>query len=559
MLRGSYYKLKKNMNRNLKSFNQFYPINENVAPAKALLLKLAADEKKRRLKLEPTERIEFTPEEEKKILNNPDYIEVRDYFLNTVKKPGLVYPFTYFRVVEKLPMTNSDGPDSFSVENLYRKYEEMSPMLSTFPLPFGSIDNYIKRTPEGQKSFEKLWDDLEDIASLKPIKEFVDNFVGPIRREFTESLKLKNTDPERAELLDRLYHAVTDIKKLKPIVDPETNIEETAEEQLIKYGSKYKDTRTYPEFEDTYVAFKDFVRDCEDKVSGWGSGIGEFIELLKSISPSIKILYYNIPKKIVVTSARSAEGMRAVCKVSNAPYCIRTDSTFWSYTSGKLQISINLLDLPKTDNKFLTSLTIDPSGRITSSANRSNSGVSRGNQNYVDFMKEYGIYSPEIEESISKNFESELIIKKIIQSLEQKTGKNNIALIHALGSLGVQRSIEEGEYSKEEMDAFKNIIVSIIKKDNSITYSEIVKAFNSAQNGGFFSLEDVDLFKELSENKYDKNDVINILDLTKDGVEMLGSFLEQTQDSEDPNTIRLVKHLVDIHPSVIEYAERVLL
>jgi len=547
------------MNRNLKSFNQFYPINENVAPAKALLLKLAADEKKRRLKLEPTERIEFTPEEEKKILNNPDYIEVRDYFLNTVKKPGLVYPFTYFRVVEKLPMTNSDGPDSFSVENLYRKYEEMSPMLSTFPLPFGSIDNYIKRTPEGQKAFEKLWDDLEDIASLKPIKEFVDNFVGPIRREFTESLKLKNTDPERAELLDRLYHAVTDIKKLKPIVDPETNIEETAEEQLIKYGSKYKDTRTYPEFEDTYVAFKDFVRDCEDKVSGWGSGIGEFIELLKSISPSIKILYYNISKKIVVTSARSAEGMRAVCKVSNAPYCIRTDSTFWSYTSGKLQISINLLDLPKTDNKFLTSLTIDPSGRITSSANRSNSGVSRGNQNYVDFMKEYGIYSPEIEESISKNFESELIIKKIIQSLEQKTGKNNISLIHALGSLGVQRSIEEGEYSKEEMDAFKNIIVSIIKKDNSITYSEIVKAFNSAQNGGFFSLEDVDLFKELSENKYDKNDVINILDLTKDGVEMLGSFLEQTQDSEDPNTIRLVKHLVDIHPSVIEYAERVLL
>jgi hypothetical protein len=548
------------MNRILKSFDQFYPINENVAPAKALLLKLAADDKKRRLKLDPMEKIEFTPEEEKKILSNPDYVEVRDYFLNKVKKPGLVYPFTYFRIVEKLPMSNGDDdPNSFSVENLYRKYEQMSPMLSTFPLPFGNIDNYIKRTPQGERAYEKLWDDLENVEAQKPIKEFIDNFVGPIRREFAESLKLKNTDPERAELLDRLYHAVTDIKKLKPIVDPETNIEETAEEQLINYGSKYKDTRTYPEFADTYVAFKDFVRDCEDKVSGWGSGIGEFIELLKSISPSIKILYYNIAKKIVVTSARSAEGMRAVCKVSNAPYCIRTDSTFWTYTTGRLQISINLLDLPKTDNKFLTSLTIDPSGRITSSANRSNSKVSSGNQNYVDFMKKYGIYSPEIEESIAKNFESELIIKKIIQSIEEKTGKNNIALIHALGSLGVQRSIEEGEYSKEEMDAFKNIIVSIIKKDNSITYNEIVKAFNSEKNGGFFSLEDIDLFKELSDNKYDKNDVINILGLTKDGVEMLGSFIEQTQNSEDPNTIALVKHLVDTHPAVMEYAERVLL
>lgn len=547
------------MNRNLKSFNQFSPVNENVAPAKAWLLKTAADEKRRRFKLDPTEKIEFTPEEEKKILNNPNYVEVRDYFLNTVKKPGLVYPFTYFRIAERLPMSDPD-PNAFSVENLYRKYEENSPMFSTFPLPLGNIDSYIKRTPEGERAFEKLWDDLENITSQKPIKEFVDRFVGPIRREFSESLRLKETDPERASLLDRLYHAVTDLKQLKPLVDEETNKEETAEDQLVANGSKYKDTRTYPEFSDTYVAFKEFVLDCEDKVSGWGSGITEFIELLRSIAPSIKILYYNIAKKIVVTSARSAEGMRAVCKISNAPYCIRTDSTFWQYTSGRLQLSINLLGLPKTDDKYLTSLTVDPNGRITSSANRRNHSVTnRGSQNYLELMKEYGIYSPEIEEAITKNFDTELVIKKIIQSISQKSGGSNIALIHALGSLGVQRAIEEGEYSREEMDTFKNLVVTIIRKDNSIKYPEVVSAFNSEKNGGFFSLEDIDLFKELTEGKYDKNDVINILKLTTEGVEMLGSFLEQTKDSEDVNTIKLVKHLVDTHPSVMEYAESVLL
>ena len=547
------------MNRNLKSFNQFSPVNENVAPAKAWLLKTAAEEKRRRFKLDPMEKIEFTPEEEKKILNNPNYVEVRDYFLNTVKKPGLVYPFTYFRIAERLPMSAPD-PNAFSVENLYRKYEENSPMFSTFPLPLGNIDSYIKRTPEGERAFEKLWDDLENITSQKPIKEFVDRFVGPIRREFSESLRLKETDPERASLLDRLYHAVTDLKQLKPLVDEETNKEETAEDQLVANGSKYKDARTYPEFSDTYVAFKEFVLDCEDKVSGWGSGITEFIELLKSIAPSIKILYYNISKKIVVTSARSGEGMRAVCKISNAPYCIRTDSTFWQYTTGRLQLSINLLGLPKTDDKYLTSLTVDPNGRITSSANRRNHSVSnRGSQNYLELMKEYGIYSPEIEEAITKNFDTELVIKKIIQSISQKSGGSNIALIHALGSLGVQRAIEEGEYSREEMDTFKNLVVTIIRKDNSIKYPEVVSAFNSEKNGGFFSLEDIDLFKELTEGKYDKNDVINILKLTTEGVEMLGSFLEQTKDSEDVNTIKLVKHLVDTHPSVMEYAESVLL
>ncbi len=262
----------------------------------------------------------------------------------------------------------------------------------------------------------------------------------------------------------------------------------------------------------------------------------------------------------MVTSARSAEGMRAVCKISNAPYCIRTDSTFWQYTSGRLQLSINLLGLPKTDDKYLTSLTVDPNGRITSSANRRNHSVTnRGSQNYLELMKEYGIYSPEIEEAITKNFDTELVIKKIIQSISQKSGGSNIALIHALGSLGVQRAIEEGEYSREEMDTFKNLVVTIIRKDNSIKYPEVVSAFNSEKNGGFFSLEDIDLFKELTEGKYDKNDVINILKLTTEGVEMLGSFLEQTKDSEDVNTIKLVKHLVDTHPSVMEYAESVLL
>ena len=157
------------MNRNLKSFNQFSPVNESVAPAKAWLLKTAAEEKRRRFKLDPMEKIEFTPEEEKKILNNPNYVEVRDYFLNTVKKPGLVYPFTYFRIAERLPMSDPD-PNAFSVENLYRKYEENSPMFSTFPLPLGNIDSYIKRTPEGERAFEKLWDDLENITSQKPIK-----------------------------------------------------------------------------------------------------------------------------------------------------------------------------------------------------------------------------------------------------------------------------------------------------------------------------------------------------------------------------------------------------
>jgi hypothetical protein len=549
------------------SFEKYHgkkSLDENVSAAKSFLLKNATEAKRKKMGLNPEDKIVFTPEEEKKILDNPAYLEVRDYFLNTVKKPGLVYPFTYFRIKEKLPMRISDQ-NGYSVENLERKMEEASPLLSTFPLPLGNIENYIK-TKQANPSFddrpayEILYDDIALILSKKSIKEFIDNFVGPIRREFAESLKLKDSDSERSQLLDRIYHVVYDLKNLKPILNDKTGKEETAEEQIIRYGSKYKDTRTYPEFRDSYVAFKEFVRDCEDKVKGWGSGINEFIEDLKSIAPSIKILYFDPVKKIVVTSARSAEGMRSVCKIANATYCIRTDSTFWTYTSGRLQISVSLLDLPKTDERYLTSLTIDRNGKVVDSANRSNVRINQGDENYLKLLKRYLSIPLEdiniISDSIEKNFTSELSIKKIVQSIEKKNTKDSAKLIYALGSIGMQQAIEQGEYSREEMDIFKNIIITIIRKDNNITYDEIVKAYNNDSEGGFFTLEDVKLFETLTEGKYNKQDVADIMALTDAAQEPLKSTMVQITNEK---AIKMIQFVIDSYPEVKDYVESKLL
>lgn len=543
------------------SFDQYSSkpeLNENVSTAKAFLLKTAAEARKRKMKLDPTEKITFTPEEEKDILNNPDYIEVRDYFLNVVKKPGLVYPFTYFRIAEKLPFSGG----GVTVESLNRKLDEVNPMLSTFPLPLGNVEGYVKKklTSPGEDprpSYEMLSDDIDVILSQKKVKEFVDNFVGPIRQEYSKSLKLKNEDAERANLLDRLYHAVSDIKNLKPIYNEKTGKEETAEEQLIKHASTYKDVRSNPSYKDTYVAFKGFLRDCEDKVESWGSDINDFIEELKEIAPSIKILYFDPKSKIVVTSARSGEGMRSVCKIANATLCIRDNDTFWRYTSGKLQISISLLYLPKTDDKYLTSFTVDANGRLTDSANRRNSSQHRSSENYIDFLQRYlgDIDLVNIEDVIRKNFQTELTIKKIVESIERRSGKkDNKSLIYALGTIGIQKAVEEGEYSQDEMDIFKNLIITIIKKDNNISYQEIVQAFMDEKNGGFFTMEDVQLFEELSERNYNKEDVKAIMELTEAAQPALEGFLNQLAGKDD-KLYKMVKFILDSYPSIKNYVE----
>jgi len=531
-------------------FSKFKPLDESVQAAKSLLLKLASDSKKRKMKLAPEEKIQFTPEEEKEILNDPRYIEVRDYCLNTIKKPGLVYPFTYFTLVEGLSMDR--------LNELNDRINEVSPMLQTFPLPMGNIDAYVKykitKPDEDRRpAYEILSDDIDVILSQKVVKEFVDRFVGPIRREYAKSLKEKNTNPERAQLLDRLYHAVNDIKNLKPYTNEETGKLEVAEEQLVKNASKYKDTTVYPEFKDTYVAFKTFIEDCEDKVEGWGTTDGMFITELESIAPSIKILYYNSKSKIVVTSSRSYQGIRSLCKIANASYCIKNQSTFWSYTSGRLQISISMLGLPKTDEKYLTSLTIAPNKKITSSANRSNRPIGLDGTDYIKVLKDYGIYDEIYVKAIEDAFSSELIIKNLLEKIERGSG-NKKDMMLSLGGLELKKSISAGLFSEEEMNLYKNLIISIIKKDHNITYNEIIDTFNDPSQGGFFTMADIELFNELSEGSYKKEDVRKILDLTVDAISHLPAYLEQGNHTEASRN--LIEEILRIHPSIKEYIEK---
>jgi hypothetical protein len=536
------------------AFSGFKPLDENVQAAKSLLLKLASDSKRRKMKFSPEEKIQLTPEEEKNILNDPKYIEVRDYCLNEIKKPGLVYPYTYFTFVEGLSMDR--------LKQMNDKINDVSPMLQTFPLPMGNIDAYVKykiANPDEDRrpAYEILGDDIDDILSQKIVKEFVDRFVGPVRREYAKSLKEKNTNPEREKLLDRLYHAVNDIKNnLKPYTNEQTGKLEIAEEQLVKNASKYKDTRVYPEFRDTYVAFKSFVDDCEYKVEGWGTTDDMFITELESISPSIKILYYNPKSKIVVTSARSYKGIISVCKISNATYCIQSQSTFWSKTGGRLQISINMLGLPKTDQKYLTSMTIDPSGTVTDSANRGNSPIhyNSRDRNYIAVLKDYGIYEEEYVKAIEDHFSSELTIKNILEKIERGAVGNPAKMLFALGGLELKKSVSKGIFSDAELEMYKNLIIAIIKKDHSIGYDTIIRHFNDPDLGGFFTMADVELFEEITENSYKKEDVRKILDLTESGVSVLPSYLDDARQTESSRN--LINQIINIHPSIKEYVEK---
>lgn len=551
-------------------FNQHSRINENIQSAKDLLLKLAAEKKREKFRLPPGEKVEFDEEEKRKILQDPRFIELKD-FLERNKIPNLAYPLAYFMFVEGLPMTSA----AYSVENLFEKWKSASPLFQALPLPEGNdMISYIKskKDTDTTPSYVKLWDDLEILFSRKPMKEYVDKFnlkpEDPIKKEFKKSIELEKIDPQRKKLISRLYNAVSDLKKLPPVTlggKGEVQTAEDAEEQLTKRARRYTDYRELggnPNFRDTLVAFEAFIEEIEDKIKSWGISEDVFIEELISIAPSIKILMYDKYSGTVVTSSRTSIGIKSLCDVSNGTHCIKSEGNFWGYSSGRLQISINQLNLDKDDNNYWITLTINNDKTLHDSKYRDNQkSVAQKGANYISAIKTIGLKNEEeIINSIEKSFYSELTIKNFIQFIqkgaEEKAKETKMSLsqciIFSLGKIALSQAIENKEINEEETKTYKNMIVEILKKEKNIPYEEVVLCFTDNDFGGFYFMEDVHLFESLTENKYLKEDVIKIWEITKAGMEALEVTVEQI---EDLDSIKKAKTVLKSYPQIANYVQ----
>ena len=541
------------MSRILKSFAEFSPINETVQAAKQFLIKNLKDKKREKDGLSPTEKIELTPAEEKKALNDPRYIKIRDYIVNDLKKPGLVYPFTYFSIAEDVPFESSDWK---SIENLLKMYNEASKNFSYFSLPQKNIDNYTKLGRDGgQPAHEILYHDLEEILKNKELKEFVDKIRAPkVRAEFKKTLDTRLEDPLRAKAYDELITYFNILKKIKAESDKKGE-KENPIDSIQNNSSKYLKK------EDPWVAFRNFVDDVKSKADGWGTPVGEYIDQMNDIEPLIKVLYTDIPNGIVVTSSRTKEGMDKVCKIADSMLCIQDDN-FYRYTKDHLQINIADFNLPISDMRHFTTMTIRPDGELKEAKTKFNhSGPDlTPYRNYKKLIREHlpDLDTEAIISSIENSKEFEFFVKEMIAKIKEKVdavaNERNVELkiktiIYALGSMGM---LELG-MTEDEMKIYQSMLVAIMTSDVPVTYDIIMGAFLDSDHGGFWTMEDIKLFIDLTGKNYVKNDVKRILDLTISGVAKLPEYLETP--TLTPGLKRLLMNLIERHPEIKSYVE----
>ena len=489
-------------------------ILENIAAAKALLIKDYAEKQKK--------NVNEIPEEIKKsIWRDPKFQKILKL---SEKNPGWVYPLTKFYVIDGAEGKDSEGNPT----GIYDMLIDLKQNLNQLPLK--NVDSYARIIPseeDERPAYEVLGDDLRAMQSKRKLKKIYDELIPRMKNEFDRVAASKN--PKDKELIENLELFALALEKLKPRTDPKTGeIEIPFKVFKAKTGMRFSDTPAAlhpehgnPSFKDPAVAFRALVKECMDLVDNWNKGLTEYTEKLMKLGLRAGILYDK--GGYLAMSARTPEAQKVVSGDTN--FCINNDSTFWSYGDGSIQLNIINGNLPKANKKYLLGVTIKKDGVVKNCAWKTNSGSDRDFQksgiNYAAFLKQLEYPAAMIQDIIDK-FDEEVTIKLSLEKFyrESKNLTPN-SLVRSL--IEIKNGICSGVVTPEQWDQVSGIVSFIVKEERGIPTSDFLKEFKLS---GIFTVAAWEVFDYVVEGDYTKKDIEEIKSTTLSIIKEMEDIVE---------------------------------
>ena len=485
------------MKYSFPTFSEKQALMENVQAAKDYLLKRYALEKK-------IKTSEIDEETKKKILADPKFKEVKDL---TEKFPGYTPMFVKFRFEQKAHM--EELKEIF--DNLMKYKQNLKQDLTM------DINDYVKIEPtedDIRPGYEVLGDDLRNIERKRKLRKFYSELTGKMRKVFA-----KATDKQ----IDDLTEISNQLEQLK---DKDGKI---AWKEFTKGLKKYEDTRTYPEYRDEKVAFADVIKDALEFVEGWNQDESGLLKKLKGLGPMAGILYAK--NGYIVESARTPEAQRAICADTN--WCIRTDSTFWSYGQGRVQINIINSNVPVTDIHSLIGITVNTDGSIHTDATRPNNRLRDKNGNSFRTLKDAleGLdYPKDLIDTVMAKLKTETDIKIALERYYKDGASLKVRdIIESL--LVSNRGFLSGAMPKEDWERISGLVSQIIFEVKDLKKSDFMKEF---KENGIYGDAAMNVFEQLIGDDYTKADIEDILSATEKGIEDMKYLLDLHKETGHP-------------------------
>ncbi len=522
-------------NQSFRTFFDIEPLMENVQDAKSYLVKLYADKNK----IKPSEIDEET---KKHIWNNPKFLEVKD-LMDRNKMPGNTLPFLKFAIDQRATMEQ--------LEEVVELLKDNKNNLNSLPMSiteYAKVD-HNKKKDDGEEDndhrpgWEMLRDDLSNIERKRKLKNFTDRMTPRMKEyvskkattkqlekleEISNQLKLLPKNDEGREAWDAFFYpdlgVLNDFGKVKG-----------------RMGS-YDDTVTYTEYKDPAKAMDGIISDAENFISKWGEDEDAAIAKIKALGPQAGIIYAR--DGFLIMSARTPDAQRLVC--SETGWCIRTDSTFWSYSSGRVQINVINNNIPTSERNSLVGITINKNGTVHTDADRPNGRIQApGGGNYTgkpatELLRRIGVPQAGIE-AFERQFPREANVKIILETFFRNSGglKPDF-IVESLVSFN--KGFLRGTLPGDEWEEISALISEIISDVEDLKPKDFLSAFlgdGADKTGG--------IFVEAAWNIFDKLvGVDNVTDAqlkkmyadTLDGYEALETLIELYNDNALPGVTK---------------------
>jgi len=509
------------LKKGFQTFSEKVPLFESVQMAKDYLLKTAAQKK-------GIKTSELKPEEKEKILKDPKFKEVMRI---TQKSPGYAPMFTKFLLVEGAEIEELEE----IMELLTRYKQNLTKDLSMPVLDFMKVE---PTDEDPRPSYEVLGDELRNIPRKVKLRKFYNRLTLKMRRAFQKASE------QQIEKLEEISNQLERMPK-KDGLD--------AWDEFTKTFRKYDDTRTYPEYKDEKVAFGDLIKDADLFIGKWQESDDELIKKLKSMGAQVGFLYNK--DGYTVISTRTPDALKAVAGDSN--WCIKNDSTFWSYGGGRVQFVIMNTNLPVSDPKSLYGITVNTDGTVyTDAVGRSQSRVTNksgntfNNKSFQELLNSQDFPS-ELIDKVMKTFPMEKDIKLAMEQFFRN--KKDLTTEKIVGSLiNVNRGFLAGQVDESEWETIAGVVSEIIKTTEGIKTSQFLKFF---KDNGILSESGWAVFDRVVGSDYTKEDIQKIKEQTEEGFETIEYILQENKRKtlkNKPEEIQRMQSCVDSKDNVMD-------